>query len=299
VRTRRARVRAVSAALATLVVVALGAAWAVPASASAYRYWSYWYSNGSGGWTFSQVGAQRQPAAGSVDGWRFAVSGTAGSVKPRAAASFASICGAHAPAPSGQKLVGLVVDYGTSSDAPPGQHPPRGVDTYCAQVGEHGTSAQVLTAYASVRSDSGLVCAIDGYPANECGVIVTPSPKPKPTATSTRTTAPTHGSTSPTNGSSSRTPTHSTSSTAAPAASGTADGTPSDGSGAAATASAADSSGSPTPVAVGSGGVAPPSTGGGPPVGALAGVGLVVVVGAAALLRTRRGRPGPAGVEQL
>src|SRR5207342_1522299 len=115
---------------------------------------SYWHGTSGGGWTFSQVGAQYQPAAGSVDGWRFAVSGTAGSVKPRAAASFDAICGSHAPAPAGQKLVGLVVDYGTTADAPPGQHPPRGVDTYCAQVADNGSSAVVLQQYASVRSDS-------------------------------------------------------------------------------------------------------------------------------------------------
>ena len=121
-----------------------------------------------------------EPPRDTIPVIRFAVSGTAGSVQPRASSSFGAICGSHAPAPSGQKLVGLVVDYGTTADAPPGQHPPRGVDMFCAQVGDHGTSAQVLVAYATVRSESGLVCAIDGYPANECGAVVTPSPTPKP-----------------------------------------------------------------------------------------------------------------------
>ena len=92
--------RAGAVALTTALLVAVVVGWAAPASASSYRYWSYWHGTSGGGWTFSQVGAQYQPAAGSVDGWRFAVSGTAGSVKPRAAASFDAICGSHAPAAS-------------------------------------------------------------------------------------------------------------------------------------------------------------------------------------------------------
>src|SRR6266571_4053686 len=168
-----ARVFATGAAVLAVLAVAAG-----PASATAYRYWSYWHGTPSGGWSFSPVGASYQPPAGSVDGWRFAVSGVAGSVQPRAVASFATICAQHAPAASGDKLVGLVVDFGTTADAPPGQHPPRGVDTFCADLPDNGTSAQVLDQYSSVRTESGLVCAIDGYPVGECGVIVQPTPTP-------------------------------------------------------------------------------------------------------------------------
>ena len=290
--SRRVRARAAATALATVGVAAVGAAWAAPASAAAYRYWSYWHGTSGGGWSFSQVGATYQPPAGSVDGWRFAVSGTAGSVKPRTSSSFTAICGSHAAAPSGQKLVGLVVDYGTSADAPPGQHPPRGVDTFCAQVDDHGTSAQVLVAYASVRSQSGLVCAIDGYPTNECGAVVTPSPTPKPTPRPSRSSAPTSHAVEPAAAATRTSAGTRTSSSRTTA--GSASASASSASGAAATA---DPSSTPSAVAVGAGGVAPPSGGGGPPVAALVGAGLVLAVGAAALLRSRRGRTPP-GVPQ-
>jgi hypothetical protein len=283
---RRATARTVLAGAATALVVASGLVWATPASASAYRYWSYWYStSGTGGWTFSSVGAQRRPPAGSVDGWRFAVSGTAGSVRPRAAASFGTICGAHSPAPTGQKLVGLVVDYGTSADAPPGQHPPRGVDTFCAQVVDNASSGQVLTAYASVRSDSGLVCSIDGYPRNECGVIVTPSPKPSPRPT--RSASPTSRP-APSSGATHAGAASPAASTSSPAATSSATG-----SSASASIDAVPTGGDqdPSPVAVGSGGVAPPSDGtSGAPVGAIVGGGLVLALGAAAAVRSRRPR---------
>jgi hypothetical protein len=286
---RRVRARVVATALATVVVAVVTAAWAAPASATAYRYWSYWHGTSAGGWTFSQVGATYRPAAGSVDGWRFAVSGAAGSVRPRAASTFSSICGSHAPAPSGQKLVGLVVDYGTSSDAPPGEHPPRGIDTFCAQVAESGTSAQVLVSYASVRSQSGLVCAVDGYPAHECGAVVTPSPTPKPTPRPSTGSPSSHASSAAAAPSRTRVGTTATDSRAASAAASAA------ASSATGTPSAQDASGAPSAVAVGSGGAPPPSDGGSsPPVGALAGAALVLAVGAAAVVRARRGRP-PSG----
>src|SRR6185436_7171112 len=110
-------------------------------------------------WTFSSVGATYVPPGSSVDGWRFGVSTGAGSIKPRTASSFTGICGGRAPA-AGHKLVGLVVDYGTSADAPAGQHPPAGIDSFCADVVTGANAYQVLSAYSSVRSAGGLVCGI-------------------------------------------------------------------------------------------------------------------------------------------
>jgi hypothetical protein len=290
--TRRVPARVLATALATAVLAAVGAAWPAPASATSYRYWSYWHGTADGGWSFAQVGASYRPAAGTVDGWRFAVSGAAGSVKPRAPASFTTACGSHAAAPSGQKLVGLVVDYGTTADAPPGQHPPRGVDTYCAQVDDNATSAQVLVAYASVRSESGLVCAVDGYPVGECGVIVQPTPPPTPRPTPKPTTGSTSGAHT------SGTPTHVSAGTAAGSgaeAATTSPGAASPTGTATLSPSPTGSSSGPVPVAVGGGGVSPPSSSAGTPVGALAGAGLVLALGAAAVLRARRGRTPPPG----
>ncbi len=288
---RKGTARVAAAVVAAWAALAVVAATAAPASASSYRYWSYWHGTSSGGWSFSPVGATFRPAAGSVDGWRFAVSGAAASVQPRASASYDSICARHAAAPSGQKLVGLVVDYGTRADAPAGQQPPRGVDTYCAQVPDAASSAQVLVQYASVRSESGLVCAIDGYPVGECGVIVRPpTAKPSPQPTSHRPSpAPsagrsTGGGSSPAAGSRVPAPVGATAPGSGPlAAAATTPGSPLATSG---TSTGDD----PQPVAVGAAGVrGPDDPGGGPPVGALVGAALVLVVGAAAALRALRG----------
>jgi hypothetical protein len=285
---RLGRVPARSAALlvASWATIAVVTAWAAPASATAYRYWSYWHGTSGGGWTFSPVGATYRPPAGSVDGWRFAVSGTAGSVKPRAAASYTSICSHHSAAPAGQKLVGLVVDYGTAADAPPGQTPPRGVDTFCAQVADSGTSAQVLQQYATVRTESGLVCGIDGYPSGECGAIVQapttqPSPRPTthrpaPTASTPRTRS--GGATAPAGAGAATTSAAATHSTGS--GSTTEAGSPSPSS---------PSAAGPKPVAVGAFGVPDPrGSGAGPPLGALAGGALVLLLGGAAAVRAVR-----------
>jgi hypothetical protein len=291
VRSRRRR-RVAAALVGALALVVLSA---LPASATAYRYWSYWHGTAGGTWTFSPVGASFEPKPGAVDGWRFAVSQAAGSVQPRVAASFAVICGGHAPASAGRELVGLVVDYGTSQDAPPGQHPPRGIDTYCADMPIEATSAQILTQYATVRTDSGLVCGIDGYPAApECGVVVG-SPGPTPTAHPTASPHPSGPATRPP----SQPATHAAGVTSRSATPGTSAGTPS-AAGVTPTPQASPSGGSggastgdpagPTAVAVGPGGVAAPPTSRGPSAAAVAGALLVLALGVAAVVRARAGR---------
>ena len=78
--TRR---RAIVAALAVAVAVVVPSA-VLPATsqAAAYRYWSYWLG-AEGGWTFSNVGpAFRSPADGTLEGWRFSVSGVQGNHAP-------------------------------------------------------------------------------------------------------------------------------------------------------------------------------------------------------------------------
>ncbi|WP_241968454.1 SCO2322 family protein [Streptomyces sp. ICBB 8177] len=143
---------------------------ASPARAVGYRYWSFWERTGSA-WTFARTGpAMTDPADGSVEGWRFAVSAdSADAVKPRGAAAFATICAGTPPRP-GTKRVALVLDFGTSRDAPDGETPPAGRAS-CARVPEDATAADALAAVAKpLRYDaSGLVCAITGYPATGCG----------------------------------------------------------------------------------------------------------------------------------
>lgn len=168
------------------VVAALAAgSWLVPAPASAtsYRYWTYWSGAGPT-WAFSQVGpASAVPKNGAVEGWRFAVStGTRGQeAQPRIApkTAFAQFCGEATP-PAGQKRVVIVFDFGDASDAPPGQSPPQSRGT-CVQIERDATGAEILSQAADIRVEGGLVCAIGGYPRGECAPAVTPTPRPTPT----------------------------------------------------------------------------------------------------------------------
>jgi hypothetical protein len=184
---------AVLAAIAPLVVLVVGAA---PAEASTYRYWTYWWGAGSGGsqtgWRFAAVGpAGHRVGDAWVLGWRFATSTTSGGTAPRSSASFASLCPSLAAPVPGSLRVALVVDYGTSSDAPPGQQPPTTstVRVECTTVPTGASGVTVLnTVGVSVRSSDGLICALDGYPVGECAPVV---PDPTPSASPPHSAAPT------------------------------------------------------------------------------------------------------------
>jgi len=176
---RRAMVVAVTLAVGCGLLI--GAATA--AQASSYRYWTYWVGD-SGTWAFSSIGAARRPPDGGVEGWRFEVSQAAASSQPpRTPASFAAICGSTQPV-AGMKRVALVIDYGTSADAPPGEHPPGGVVASCEVVDVDATGYAVLGGVSSIRAQGGLVCGIGGYPAAGCGEPVSdPTPSPSPSRT--------------------------------------------------------------------------------------------------------------------
>jgi hypothetical protein len=157
---------AVAVAVAGLIGAGAG-----PASATGYRYWSYWLDSG-GRWTYAQTGpATHVPKDGSVEGWRFAVSkdAAAAAVQPRGAAAFDAIC-AHTPAAAGSKRIALVIDPGTTADAPGGSTPPAR-RTACARVAADASSADALAAVARpLRYDSaGILCAIGDYPRTGCG----------------------------------------------------------------------------------------------------------------------------------
>jgi LPXTG-motif cell wall-anchored protein len=175
---------ATAAALTLLAVVIGGVGAPGTAQAASYRYWSFWIGAGDG-WTYASVGAgSTRPADGSVQGWRFAISAGANSstIPPRAAASFDAICGTQEAA-EGRKRVALVIDFGTTDDAPDGENPPRGIARVCVEAPMSATGAAVLAQAFAVRSKDGLVCGIDGYPRTECAALVK-EPDPKPSATS-------------------------------------------------------------------------------------------------------------------
>ncbi|MFC1400221.1 MULTISPECIES: SCO2322 family protein [Streptacidiphilus] len=168
------RTGTVAGLLATVLFLVLAAV--TPASASSYRYWSFWQGS-AGSWTYQQSGPNTyRPADGSVDGWRFGISvDSSSAAKPGATPDFATAC-AGTPAVSGKKRVAVVIDYGVAGDVPAGSTLPRSTPfTTCAVLSTDATSAQLLAQVAPpLRYDSnGILCAIGGYPTTGCGEIVT------------------------------------------------------------------------------------------------------------------------------
>jgi hypothetical protein len=203
-RTSAAVVLGVLTALVALSVVVAPAAQAV-----SYRYWTYWSGERPGtaaAWTFSSRGpASDVVKDGTVVGWRFAVTAQAGTTKPRASAALASLCPDLADPVADRTRVALVVDYGTTADAPPGQQPPLTdrVRVECLTIaGSRVTGATVLDeAGIAVRTENGLLCALDSYPRGECAPVVgspgsrpTASPTPKPTRTASAAPSPARSS---------------------------------------------------------------------------------------------------------
>ena len=177
----RARRRAITVALAAVIAVVVPSAVAPAVSqAAAYRYWSYWLGTESG-WSFANVGpAFRVPADGTLEGWRFSVSGVEGNHTPSFAADFDAVCGDTA-AVEGRKRVAVVVDPGVAGDAPDGEQAP-GAWAMCVVAEPRATGYDVLRAAATVRAERGLICGIGGYPSRGCAEVVA-DPSPTPTAT--------------------------------------------------------------------------------------------------------------------
>ncbi|WP_406015053.1 SCO2322 family protein [Streptomyces sp. NBC_00984] len=159
---------------ATALLVVLGAVLAVlgagPAQAAGYRYWSFWEGSGSG-WTYATQGPSLvRPDDGTVQGFRFSVSeDSQDSAKPRRAPAFTKIC-ADTPAEDGTKRIALVIDPGTTADAPAGETPPA-LRTACARVDPDASAAEALASVAKPLrySSDAMLCAITGYPVSGCG----------------------------------------------------------------------------------------------------------------------------------
>jgi hypothetical protein len=165
---RRAQLRTT---LITLLAALFAVVVATPAQAADYRFWGF-YQLSNGSWAFAQKGPdQTLPTDGSVDGWRFAVSGADSSRFPRDVLTFDEIC-SSTPAQAGKKRVGLVIDFGRAADSSDGATPPE-PKALCAVVPEAASSVDVLKAAGEIRSDKGLVCGVAGYPATDCGGEVT------------------------------------------------------------------------------------------------------------------------------
>ena len=168
---------AVPTALLTGLVIALSIASTVlaaaPASATTYRFWSYW-QGASGQWEMAQTGpGDHRVVDRDVQGWRFAIATETVSATPDNSPDFAALCPdlAAGSAPAGQLRVAVVIDAGFAADAPEGQTPPADVVS-CVTVPAGSTGAQAVAAAGTVIDSGGMVCSINGYPADECAAAV-------------------------------------------------------------------------------------------------------------------------------
>ncbi len=167
---RRRLLTLLTTALTAVFLIGLSSA---PANAAAYRFWSYW-QGASGEWVMAQTGpADSMLVDQDVQGWRFAISTESISQAPDNAPQFAALCPglAAGPAPDGQLRVAVVLDPGFAADAPSGETPPADMVS-CVTVPDGSTGAQALAAAATVNDSGGMVCSINGYPANECSAEV-------------------------------------------------------------------------------------------------------------------------------
>jgi hypothetical protein len=306
-----ARARAVITAATLVVAAVIPVLGAGPAQAATYRYWTYWWGTNTAtthsGWKFASVGPSGQTVADqAVLGWRFATTSAAGTTKPRYAATYGDICSDAKPGGTDVR-VAVVVDFGSSSDWPPGETPPvvGKVYTRCLTVAA-GTRASSVMGQAQLDlriGGNGLICGIDGFPSHECAPIVsdpkptprpTPKPTPKPTAThapapSTSASATTARPVASGSTSASGAATAATATSAAPSTSGPAAGTTPSASALAGTGDTASPTDSLLPATtdapVASAAEGTSST----PWGAVGGLALVALVGGAAWWTMRRG----------
>lgn len=176
---RRVLATALTTALATaLLTPLLGLLGAPAASAAVYRYWGYFHGNGNGGWTFASKGpASYVPKNHAVEGWRFAIVGKQTRF-PRTKSSYDAVCPANMRMPAGTKAVAVYLDFGLASEAPAGSNPPQPLAA-CVVTSIKATGAQVLAKAAKVRTQKGLTCGIDNYPASGCGDQVKSAPNVK------------------------------------------------------------------------------------------------------------------------
>ncbi len=153
---------------AFFVATATLAGLALPAhAAEGYQYWNYFHLQDDK-WGFAQVGpAEYKPADGDVEGFRYGTSTASQGIEPRAdlaKVDFDTVC-ADTDAAEGEKRVAVLLDYGTEL----GHGTPPDPRAECAVVAQDATTQQILDEVTDLRVDSGMVCGIDGYPADGCG----------------------------------------------------------------------------------------------------------------------------------
>ncbi len=142
-------------------------------AATGYRYWGYFQAQGGAtSWTAAMTGPSVEVKDGAVEGWTFVFSNNdIPAVAPMMDPDFATLCDGI-PETAGKVRVGLVVDFGDANIAPEGETPMEFFSD-CVVVPAGSVGLDVLRSVLDVRAgDSGLICGIAGYPAQECGAEI-------------------------------------------------------------------------------------------------------------------------------
>ncbi|HRD09865.1 MAG TPA: SCO2322 family protein [Candidatus Nanopelagicaceae bacterium] len=164
-----------SARLISLSLLIIASSIFIPASnaATGYRYWGYFQAQGGAtSWTAAMTGPSVEVKDGDVEGWTFVFSNNdIPAIAPMMDPDFATLCDGI-PETAGKVRVGLVVDFGDANIAPSGETPMEFFSD-CVVVPTGSVGLDVLKSVLDVRAgDSGLICGIAGYPAQECGAEI-------------------------------------------------------------------------------------------------------------------------------
>ena len=161
--------------LISLSLLIITSSISVPSSnaATGYRYWGYFQAQGGAtSWTAAMTGPSVEVKDGDVEGWTFVFSNNdIPAIAPMMDPDFATLCDGI-PETAGKVRVGLVVDFGDAKIAPSGETPMEFFSD-CVVVPTGSVGLDVLKSALDVRAgDSGLICGIAGYPAQECGAEI-------------------------------------------------------------------------------------------------------------------------------
>lgn len=161
--------------LISLSLLIITSSISIPSSnaATGYRYWGYFQAQGGAtSWTAAMTGPSVEVKDGDVEGWTFVFSNNdIPAIAPMMDPDFATLCDGI-PETAGKVRVGLVVDFGDGNIAPSGETPMEFFSD-CVVVPTGSVGLDVLKSALDVRAgDSGLICGIAGYPAQECGAEI-------------------------------------------------------------------------------------------------------------------------------
>ncbi|MBI3429790.1 MAG: hypothetical protein HY050_07030 [Actinobacteria bacterium] len=149
------------------------------AAEKGYRYWGYFQAApGTSTWTMASTGPSTVVPDGSVEGWVFTFSSDSipDAAQPMISPKFSRLCGKTKFAPTTQKRVGVIVDFGKTVLRPKGETIPHFVSK-CVVVEKSAIGSDILAKVTKIRmAASGFVCGLNNYPAKECGAEVTTPP---------------------------------------------------------------------------------------------------------------------------